>query len=372
MRRVLIINGPNLDLLGVRNPAVYGDGTLSDLVASCTSWGQELGLEIRAYQSNHEGDLIDVLHDARDSFDGIVLNAGAYTHTSYAIRDAIDAVDLPTVEVHISNIAEREPWRRVSVIAPVCAATIYGRGIEGYRWALRKLLFDETTPPKLETYGDSRDHVGDLRTPGGESSESVVVLVHGGFWRHQWTRDVMDGLAVDLTARGFATWNVEYRRVGSGGGWPETVDDVALAIDHVTQRFGRVAVVGHSAGAHLALMASRRTPPSLVVSLAGVTDLVSAQRDGLGDDAVAAFMGGIEPQSASPLHLVPLGVPQLVVHGADDGTVPASYSRRYTAAARSAGDPANLLELPAVGHMELIDERSSAWTMVADKMMEEL
>lgn len=371
MRRVLIINGPNLDLLGLRDPAVYGAATLSDLIASCRSWGEELGVEIRAFQSNHEGDIIDGLHDARGTFDGIVLNAGAYAHTSYAIRDAIEAIDVPTVEVHISNVLERESWRHTSVIAPVCTATIYGRGIEGYRWALRRLWFSAVSPPDVRSYGELPDQVGDLRIPDGAGPWPVVVLVHGGFWRHQWTRDLMDGLAVDLTRRGVATWNIEYRRIGTGGGWPQSAHDVATAIERASRDFTRVAVVGHSAGAHLALVGARHHP-ALIVSLAGVTDLLAADRDGLGGDATAAFMGGTDPAIASPLALLPLNVPQLIVHGEDDSTVPATYSRRYVAAALEAGDSVDHMELPEVGHMDLIDERSPAWSAVADRIGDSL
>ncbi len=369
MRRLLVVNGPNLNLLGTRDPEVYGTATLDDLVTSCKRWGEELGVETRAFQSNHEGAIIDGLHDAIGVFDGIVINPGAFAHTSYAIRDAIEATGIPTVEVHISNILEREPWRRVSVTAPACRTAIYGRGHEGYRWAIRKLWFDDRMPPETLPYGDVADQTGDLRMPEGGAA-SLVILVHGGFWRHHWKRDLMDGLAVDLTDRGVASWNVEYRRVGTGGGWPETVEDVAAALEVAARRFDRIVVVGHSAGGQLALAAAYRTGiPDLVVSMAGVTDFIAAVDDDLGSGAVDAFLGGATPEPASPRSLLPIGVPQLIVHGTDDETVPVSYGRAYAEAASAAGDPIELLELAGVDHMELIDERSDAWRIVAEHVV---
>jgi 3-dehydroquinate dehydratase-2 len=366
MRRVLVINGPNLNLLGERETELYESGTLEDLEAACRTWGEDLGVEIRAFQSNHEGAIIDGLHDAREVFDGVVINPGAYAHTSYAIRDAVAAIGIPVIEVHISNILEREPWRRESVTAPACTWAVYGRGVEGYRWAIRRLWFSSHSPSTLVTYGEWPDQVADLRA--SDDHRSLAVLVHGGFWRHQWTRDLMDGLAVDLFERGFATLNTEYRRVGTGGGWPVSVNDVAGAVDWASGRFERVVVIGHSAGGHLALAAAARSSVDLAVSLAGVTDLVAAVRDGFGNGAAAGFLNGSDPKDASPIEMVPVGTRQLIVHGSDDDTIPVSYARRYVDAARRGGDSAELLEIPGVGHMDLIDERSDAWKTVADRI----
>lgn len=139
MRTVVIINGPNLNLLGTREPEIYGTTTLPELEELCRNWGAEIGMAVRSFQSNHEGELIDRVHEAVGYSQGIVINPGALTHYSYALHDAIASVDVPTVEVHISDIDNREEWRRESVIRPVCVATITGEGIEGYRTALRKL-----------------------------------------------------------------------------------------------------------------------------------------------------------------------------------------------------------------------------------------
>lgn len=134
--KILVMNGPNLNLLGIRDPKIYGSLTLADLEQDVMLYGGKLGLDIQCYQSNGEGQLIDKIHEAREDFHGIVLNAGAYSHYSYAIRDAISAIDIPVIEVHISNIYAREDFRHRSVISPVCIGQISGFGIEGYKLAL--------------------------------------------------------------------------------------------------------------------------------------------------------------------------------------------------------------------------------------------
>jgi 3-dehydroquinate dehydratase-2 len=140
MKAVLVLNGPNLNLLGTREPEVYGRTTLAEINQRCVTLGAELGLEVRCMQSNHEGALIDALHDARDWAGGVVFNAGAYTHTSVALRDAISAVHLPVIEVHLSNTQAREEFRHHSMISAVCAGTIAGFGMNSYLLALRALV----------------------------------------------------------------------------------------------------------------------------------------------------------------------------------------------------------------------------------------
>lgn len=139
MPSILILNGPNLNLLGTRQPDVYGATTLQDVEAMCQGAATRLGMTITCAQSNHEGVLIDHIHTARSSCEGIVLNAGAYTHTSVAIRDAISSVELPVVEVHLSNIHAREAFRHHSHIAPVAVGQIAGFGAFGYVMALEAL-----------------------------------------------------------------------------------------------------------------------------------------------------------------------------------------------------------------------------------------
>jgi len=133
--KVLVLSGPNLNLLGTREPGIYGNFSLDGIHAHLETLGTELGAEVRCAQSNHEGVLIDWLH-ARD-FEAVVLNAGALTHYSYALRDAIAAIDLPVVEVHLSNTAKREEWRHKSVISEVCAGTVLGFGVLSYELGLR-------------------------------------------------------------------------------------------------------------------------------------------------------------------------------------------------------------------------------------------
>ena len=139
MTRVLVLNGPNLNLLGTRRPDVYGTTTLAALDANCRSWGSDLGLTVECLQSNHEGTLVDALHAARGRCAGVVLNAGAYTHYAYSLHDAVEAIEIPVVEVHISDVYKRESWRRHSVLEPVCVASIVGHGVDGYREALELL-----------------------------------------------------------------------------------------------------------------------------------------------------------------------------------------------------------------------------------------
>lgn len=134
--KILVVNGPNLNLLGQREPSIYGETSLEHLVEMLKDHGSKMGIYVDHIQSNSEGEIIDALHNAVGKWDGIILNAGAYTHYSYAIRDAVAAVKLPVIEVHISNIHAREEFRRHSVIAPVCIGQITGLGIEGYLLAL--------------------------------------------------------------------------------------------------------------------------------------------------------------------------------------------------------------------------------------------
>jgi len=139
MPSVLVLNGPNLNLLGTRQPEIYGATTLADIEALCRDKASSLGMEVAFEQSNHEGVLIDAIHGARETHDGIILNAGAFTHTSVALRDAVSSAALPLVEVHLSNIHAREPFRHVSHIAPVAIGQIAGFGATSYTLALDAL-----------------------------------------------------------------------------------------------------------------------------------------------------------------------------------------------------------------------------------------
>jgi len=137
--RLLLVNGPNLNLLGTREPDVYGTDTLDDVIKLSTSAAQDVGLELRAVQSNHEGALIDAIHAARDDCAGIVINAGGLTHTSVAIRDALLGTELPVAEVHLSNIHRREEFRHHSYISDIAEVVVVGAGIHGYAFAVQQL-----------------------------------------------------------------------------------------------------------------------------------------------------------------------------------------------------------------------------------------
>lgn len=137
--RILVINGPNMNLLGKREPDVYGREDYAALCARVRDHASALGVEVECFQSNHEGAIIDAIQDADGAFDGVVINPAAYTHYSYAIRDAIAAISIPVIEVHLSDIQKREEFRRLSVTAPVCAAQIRGHGFESYTMAMDML-----------------------------------------------------------------------------------------------------------------------------------------------------------------------------------------------------------------------------------------
>ena len=139
MRSILILHGPNLNLLGTREPDVYGTLTLAEIDRRLAEYGQTLELDVRIYQSNSEGALIDALHEARNWADGVVFNPGGYTHTSVALRDAVAAVGMPVIEVHLSNTQAREEFRHTSLIAPVCKGSIMGFGWISYKLALLAL-----------------------------------------------------------------------------------------------------------------------------------------------------------------------------------------------------------------------------------------
>lgn len=137
--KILVINGPNINMLGIREPGIYGKNTFADLLALLEEAAQDLGIQVEQFQSNHEGDIVDKIQWAYGNVDGIVINPAAYTHTSVAILDALKAVSLPAVEVHISDVDSREPFRQISYAGMACRKTIKGHGLEGYREAMQYL-----------------------------------------------------------------------------------------------------------------------------------------------------------------------------------------------------------------------------------------
>jgi acetyl esterase/lipase len=243
-------------------------------------------------------------------------------------------------------------------------------------------------------YGGDTSQVGDLRLPASGGPWPVVVVIHGGYYRARYGLDYMGHAAAALTTRGLATWNIEYRRLGNpGGGWPGTFMDVGAAVD-VLRTLGaryqlnltRVVTLGHSAGGQLALWAAGRhripassplhasdpLPIAGAISLAGVCDLRVGWRLRLSGGVIGQLMGGSptdQPDrytAASPADLLPLGVPQALIHGTADDDVPYALSRDYAAAATAAGDHAELIALDGVGHFELVDPTTSRWRTVQD------
>lgn len=223
-------------------------------------------------------------------------------------------------------------------------------------------------------YGDDPSQFGELSLPHGEP-RGVVVVIHGGFWSAAYDLSLGRPLAASVRERGWVAWNLEYRRIGNGGGHPATLDDVAAGIDKLAELdvdLTTVVAVGHSAGGHLAAWAAGRGkhdrwPPTVevtaAVSQAGVLDLRQGHADHLGNGAVAQFLG--HPPSADdapvdPTQQLPLDVPVWCVHGADDDVVPPSQSRTYVDAARAAGGQAHLVEVPG-DHFVVIDQSSEAW-----------
>jgi acetyl esterase/lipase len=221
----------------------------------------------------------------------------------------------------------------------------------------------------VHRYGDHPAQVAELFAPAVEP-RGVAVVIHGGFWRAQYDRHLMDSLCRDLAGAGWAAWNLEYRRLGDGGGWPATFDDVAAAISALPDQPERLVTIGHSAGGHLALWAAaQRLGVTHAVSQAGVVDLAEAIRLNLSRGAARELLGddpdGERLRRASPAELLPLGVPQLLVHGTRDDTVPAAISESYAMRARELGDPVETAVLPC-GHFEHIDPLSQAWRAVRD------
>ncbi|MCA6085132.1 type II 3-dehydroquinate dehydratase [Candidatus Endomicrobiellum agilis] len=139
MKKVLVLNGPNINMLGIREPAIYGNITLADIEKSLTALAKELKVEVEFFQSNHEGEIVDKIQNSLNKICGIIINPAAFTHTSIAIRDALSSISIPTIEVHISNIYTREEFRHKSYIAAVTIGQIAGLGIDGYLFALRKI-----------------------------------------------------------------------------------------------------------------------------------------------------------------------------------------------------------------------------------------
>ncbi len=241
-------------------------------------------------------------------------------------------------------------------------------------------------PPPADAraaYGKGPNQFGDLRFPKTGGPFPVVMNIHGGFWRSQYGLAHAGHLCAAFTAKGYATWNVEYRRVGNaGGGWPGTFEDIAGSyrfIPQIAKQYkldaSRILVMGHSAGGQLALcLAAHELSVTRVVSLAGVVDLQLAYQQHLSNDAVVEFLGGKPSEvpehykEADPMELS-IKAKQWLIHGAADEVVPPMYSRNYVLAKQQRHEDAHYLEIGPAGHYDLIDPRSRAWSKVLDTVL---
>lgn len=343
----------------------------SALPDRCGAWAQRTGAAVDIVAPGGVAELRAQL--APGGYAGAVLELTPVADDS-AVAEAIARADHPVVAVSRGPLPDGR-----SPVESTCTKVVSGRGTGGFLWALWHLHALHEHPPRTLSYGDHPAHVGDLRLPEHAARVPIVVLLHGGFWRHEWERDLMDGLALDLTRRGYATWNVEHRRVGpTGGGWPQSCHDVVRAVTSlVTLSDGhgdldRLILLGHSAGAQLALRAaaelrSRAPSPALVVALSGMLDLEAAARQGVGWGSVEAFLGADCDQdpavyrASAPISNLPVGVPQLLTHGTTDKHVPHRQSEAYHERASAAGDAVELASLEGADHFAVLDPTSDAW-----------
>lgn len=255
---------------------------------------------------------------------------------------------------------------------------------------------EDTVKRQKYHYGDDPSQWGELFLPEAAEPRGVVVVIHGGYWRSQYGAELGEPLARDLAAHGLAAWNLEYRRAGNGGGWPNTFEDVLAGIDKLRDVAGehsldleRVVALGHSAGGHLAVWAAGRSrlcqlgAPDAdrqlqrrddgaavqltgVVSQSGLLNLAAAERLDLSNGAVSNFLGGSSERYpkrhkyADPMTAVPLRVPVYAVHATEDDTVPMSQSEAYAAAAKASGAPVQFLKVPG-DHFALIDTKTPAY-----------
>jgi acetyl esterase/lipase/3-dehydroquinate dehydratase len=363
------------------------------LESRLATWAEQIGVDARLVRADDEDAALDALAASGARAGGVVLVPGTIGTTPRLVA-AAEASARPLIWLDLAAATSARP----SHLHPVSAWGVHGRGIDGLRWALRHLLERTAWPLTTHMYGDDPEQRADLRLPSGPGRHPVAALVHGGYWRDQWQREIMDALAVDLVRRGYATWNIEYRRVGpSGGGWPGTFVDISRALAALGQLartepldVGRLAIVGHSAGGHLAAWAASRgrpptvpgivdgPTPALVVSLAGVLDLTAAGRRGIGDLATWGLLDGSTEQQPAryeatcPASRLPSGVPHLIAIGTADNPDLVDSSLRFCARAAHEGEEAELLELPGADHFAVIEPRSEAWKTIAARLEERL
>lgn len=356
-------------------------------------WSRALGTTVRLETAGSVAALADALGTAPAR--GVVLELGD-VDPDPTLQAAVASCAAPVVLVDLLGPGRPLPPARRH-LADACDLAVVGRGIEGYRWALRYLRDRARRPATRVRYGDARPQWADLYVPDGPGPHPVAVVIHGGSWRGQWGADLMTGLAADLADHGVATLNLEFRLVHTDGGWPATFQDLAAAIGLVTELAAdheldptRLGVVGHSSGGHLALWtaigdvpgapAVPPLRPAVVLSLAGVPDLHEGDRraTGEGDWAAKDFLGGHADEvpdryaAASPAARLPLGVPLVLVQGLADRGDLVERAHAFAEQARAAGDDVTFLALPGVDHFHVIEADHPSWHAARDAVTSRL
>ncbi|GAA0381224.1 alpha/beta hydrolase fold domain-containing protein [Acrocarpospora corrugata] len=355
-------------VLVVAGPGLVADPSLLRQVGEA-EW-EQLGVPGRLVTVTCAGEFGEVLHEAgRDRSCAIVALPGP------------DA----GVRALLSRPGPQTVWYDMADVGPVAFAAgsshLSGRGLWGLTWAIRHAVHRLRHPARRIAYGQDAEQWGELRLPPDHDGHAlpVAVLVHGGYWRSIWAADLMDALAIDLARRGYAAWNLEYRRPDRHG-WQATTEDVAAGIAALTAvadvplDLDRVAVIGHSAGGQLALRAAADGPGiALAVSLAGVVDLTEGERRRVGTGAVPLALGGTRADlpevyaSADPMSRLPAGVPQIIVQGCEDDLDLIDFNRRYVAKAHLTGDDVTHVE-QAGDHFAVIDPASDIWHATAAQL----
>jgi acetyl esterase/lipase len=373
--QVAVINGPGVP--------VHEEALRSLL----EGWASELDTWITLTHCRSKDALLEELgRAASDGVDAAVINPG--TTGIWGTEEIAPEIRAKIVWVSLSPGGPTE----AIALRDRSLAGIWGRGVAGYRWAVRFALQRIGSPPVAIAYGCGRDQFGDLRLPNsGDRPYPVAVTVHGGSWREPWGRDTIERLAIDLTRKGYASWNIEYGRVGPhGSGWPRTCEDVSAAVNHLQTLatefpldLDRVVFVGHSAGGHLVAWLGRRSgikgkqenvKPQLIVVLAGVLDLQEFAARGAGSNSVLQFMGGAPEQlraeyaAACPIQGVPLGIPQVVAVGTRDDPDLIDLSYQYVEAALGAGDDVGFLTFAGADHFDVVEPTSKAWEVITTRI----
>lgn len=385
-------------LLDLRNPLQEDTPAIPEPLLTAAA---ELGGRLH-YVHTAEGRLGEAVRTASGAISpaGIILLRSATSNLPSAeLEKPLAVFDVPAVELFLDDALGMHLRMDQPQAGRIIQRTFYGRKERGLYWAMRFLLHCGDYPYRTIAYGPLDSQIGDLMLPEGSGPFPVVMLVHGGFWRDGYYRDSTHGIAADLARRGFAVWNIEYRRVGpSGGGFPESHRDVLQALNYLQTLAGshpldlqRVTVVGHSAGGYLAAWASSipqgttaqlmPKPEVLVrlgICLAGVTDLDEAHKEGGGERAATLFLKKAAENEAlrrqlsvGYLNFAP-ETRLILAHGTQDEYVPFALSEHTMEILKERQQQAELLIFPDSGHNEFVDPGSEEWGRIAALVEEEL